>query len=56
VTVEREMATIKLFGNVSQQREAYSFLYGLIQGLRDGRADLFLKNPKSAFAFNRRKS
>ena len=47
VTVEREMATIKLFGNISQQREAYSFLYGLVQSLRDGRADLFLKTQKA---------
>ncbi|MGI6775727.1 MAG: hypothetical protein ACOX5S_00265 [Patescibacteria group bacterium] len=47
VAVENEMATIKLFGNISQQREAYSFLYGLIQGLRDGRADLFLKTQKA---------
>jgi hypothetical protein len=47
VAVENEMATIKLFGSVSQQREAYSFLYGLIQGLRDGRADLFLKTQKA---------
>ena len=47
VAVENEMATIKLFGNISQQRKAYSFLYGLIQGLRDGRADLFLKTQKA---------
>jgi len=47
VAVENKMATIKLFGNSSQQREAYSFLYGLIQGLRDGRADLFLKTQKA---------
>jgi len=47
VAVENEMATIKLFGSVSQQRKAYSFLYGLIQGLRDGRADLFLKTQKA---------
>jgi hypothetical protein len=47
VAVENEMATIKLFGNISQQREAYSFLYGLVQSLRDGRADLFLKTQKA---------
>ena len=47
VAVENEMATIKLFGNISQQREAYSFLYGLVQSLRDGRADLFLKIQKA---------
>lgn len=47
VSVENEMATIKLFGNISQQREAYSFLYGLVQSLRDGRADLFLKTQKA---------
>jgi len=47
VAVENEMVAIKLFGSVSQQREAYSFLYGLIQGLRDGRADLLLKTQKA---------
>ena len=47
VAVENEMVTIKLFGSVSQQREAYSFLYGLVQSLRDGRADLFLKTQKA---------
>jgi len=47
VAVENEMVTIKLFGNISQQREAYSFLYGLVQTLRDGRTDLFLKNQKA---------
>jgi len=47
VAVENEMVTIKLFGSVSQQREAYSFLYGLVQSLRDGRADLLLKTQKA---------
>ena len=47
VAVENEMVTIKLFGNISQQREAYSFLYGLVQSLRDGRADLLLKTQKA---------
>ncbi len=47
VTVENKMATIKLFGNISQQKEAYLFLYGLVQSLRDDRADLFLKTQKA---------
>lgn len=41
------MATIKLFGNSSQQKEAYSFLYSLVQSLRDGRTDLLLKTQKA---------
>ena len=47
VSVEKEIVTIKLFGGLSQQREAYSFLYGLVQSLRSSRADLFLKTQKA---------
>jgi len=47
VAVENEMATIKLFGSVSQQREAYSFLYGFLQSLRDSQGERFLETQKA---------
>jgi len=47
VAVENEMVTIKLFGSVSQQREAYSFLYGFLQSLRDSQGERFLKTKKA---------
>ncbi len=47
VSATKETVAIKLRGNLSQQREAYSFLYGLVQSLKDSRADLFLKNQEA---------
>ena len=47
VAVENEMATIKLFGSVSQQREVYSFLYGFLQSLRDSQGERFLETQKA---------
>jgi len=47
VTVEKKMATVKLEGSASQQKEAYSFLYGFVQSFKGGRANLFLKTQKA---------
>jgi len=46
ISIKQDIVTIELRGNPRQQKEAYSFLYGLIQNYKDGRAGLFLKTKK----------
>jgi len=47
VSVKENQVIVKLQGNPHQQREAYSFLYGLIQSLKTSQADKFLKTQKT---------